>query len=243
MPEESLCMSGRLAFFKDGDEFKMFPCFMGGALEENGEFTKYNIIARNGKTWLKDREEIEICYNNSMRLPSAFNIFELGEKASYALRSVETALERSMLAPIVVGEDNSQLKFIADALDKEKNLKPFLLALKNAYSKGDNKVIQFFDNSKEDVLARWDVFVRFRNLFYTTFGVNNIEIMKKERLTESEGSGNDEITRYTLLQDMIDQRRDFCKRVKEKFNYDLDFYVNRDSVTVYETSLTNEEKN
>lgn len=243
MPEEQLCFTGRTAFFKDDEgNFKIYPCFMSGALKENGEYESYQIIARNGKTWNRKRDEIEICYNNSLCTPSAPSIFTLVDNASYALRAVRSSLRRSMLPKIVTGNTNEELKAISDMLDDERNLKPFRIAFNTAITKGDNSVIDFFDNSKEDVLARWDIFIRYRNLFYTTFGINNIEIMKKERLTESEGSGNDEITRYTLLDDMIYNRRDFCERVKERFGYELDFEVSRDSMTVYETELTNEEK-
>lgn len=243
MPEEQLCFSGRTAFFiDDNGEYKIYPCFMSGALLENGEYESYQIIARNGKTWQRKREDIEICYNNSLCVPSAPSIFTLADQASYALRAVRSSLRRSMLPKVITGNTNEALSALSDMLDDELNLKPFRVAFNSAISKNENEVIDFFDNSKEDVLAKWDVFVRYRNLFYTTFGINNIEIMKKERLTESEGSGNDEITRYTLLNDMISCRQDFCDRVKERFNYDLSFEVNRDSMTVYETQLDNDEK-
>ena len=76
---------------------------------------------------------------------------------------------------------------------------------------------------------------------YTTFGFDTIEIQKRERLTQAEGSANSEISRYSLFMDMFECRRDFADRVKEKFNFDLDVDINRNSNTVYNMQLDNEE--
>jgi hypothetical protein len=243
MPEEQLCFTGRTAFFKDDNgNFKIYPCFMSGSLLENGEYTEYTIIARNGKQWIRKKEDIEICYNNSLRLPSAIQIFALAEDASYALRAVKTSLRRSMIPPVLTATTDEQLKALAEMREPEMSMNMFFIAFKNAVAKGEVDKIDFFDNTKEDIMSKWDIFVRWRNLFYTTFGINNVEIQKKERLTKSEGTSNDEITRYTLFDDMINCRRDWCDRIKTHFGYELDFEINRDTVTVYETSLDNEEK-
>ena len=61
-------------------------------------------------------------------------------------------------------------------------------------------------------------------------------------MTEAEGSGNDEITRYTLLDDMYERRKEFIAEVKEKFGVELEVELNRDSATVYNIELDNAQK-
>ena len=243
MPEEQLCFTGKTIFFLDDNgNPKLFPGYMAGNLMENGMYDRYQIIAKNGKVWTRKYDEIEICFNNSMRFPSAWQVNSISEDCSYALRSVKTALQRTMIPAIITGSTNEQLAEISKLKNPENNLELFYTAFNSAISKSDHSVIDFFDNTKEDVIARWDIFIRFRNLFYTTFGINNVEIQKKERLTESEGESNQEITRYTLLQDMLHCRQDFCERVDKKFGHKLEVYLNRDTQSVYETLMDNEDK-
>lgn len=240
-PEEALCYWGRIGFFKEGEEYKIFPAYPSGELLENGKYSKYYMVARNGKQYMRDYDDVEICYNNFNIIPSIFLINELANKSAYALQSVDVSLERAMQPPILTVENEAQFKVLSEALDKEKNKMPFRITYSEMVE-GKTGLHHIFDNRANDVLALWDVYVRYRNLFYTTFGINNVEIQKRERLTEAEGSGNDEITRYTLLFDMYEQRTDFCKRVKEKFGYNLEVEINRDSATVYQLNLENSDK-
>lgn len=242
-PEISLCYWGMYgAFAKDGN-VKMLPAYPSGTILENGEFSKYILIARNGVTYEHDREEIALCYNNSLRIPSIMFVKEFAEKSNNALRAVDSALERSMIPAIIECDSEEDMKRLSDLYDRVKNQLPFRLTFRgDGYGANGAKINEVFDSRKYDVIQMWDVYVRYRNLFYTTFGINNVEIQKRERLTEAEGSGNDEITRYTFLTDMYQRRQEFCKEVKEKFNYDIKVELNRDSATVYNLSLDNAEK-
>ena len=119
-----------------------------------------------------------------------------------------------------------------------------VLALPPYEGYGD-KVLQrapVFDNRETDVLSLWDVFSRYDRMFYRTFGISTVGIQKNERLTEAESTGEEEMTRYTLFQDMYNCRMDGIEQVKKKFNYDLSIEVMRDQKTVYELSQSNEDK-
>lgn len=242
LPEQSLAYWGLLGAFKDGDTFKMFPAYPTGQLLENGEYSDYAMISRNGKTWNRKREEIALCYNNSLAVPSVILIREFAEKSATALRAVDSALERSMIPAILECETEDQFKKLSDLYDRAKNQLPFRLTFGEGLMNNGVKVSDIFDAKKYDMLMMWDVYVRYRNLFYTSFGINNVEIQKRERLTEAEGSGNDEITRYTMLTDMYERRLEFRDEVKEKFGVEYEVEINRDSATVYNVQLTNDEK-
>ena len=242
-PEEYLTYWARMAFFKDDDgSFKMFPAYPSGSLLENGEYDRYTIISKNGKVWERSRDDIALCYDNSMMIPFIVIVEELSGKSSVALEAVDSALRKAILPAVISCKDEQQMNMLADMYDKVKRLLPFRLTMNGGFSDDSINTFNIFDNAKNDVISLWDVYVRYRNLFYTTIGVNNIEIQKRERLTKSEGSGNDEITRYTFLNDRYLHRLTFKDEVKEKFNYELGLEINRDTATVYEENLTNEEK-
>lgn len=247
-PEDYLFYTGLVGFiknkgdFKDDAEYKILPCFGSGRLLSNGEYSEYTLFTKNGETYIRPREEIALCYNNNQRIPSSILVSEFAQKSSYALEAVDTSLRRSMLPSVWECESESDLQTALSLHDKDKTLRPYVVTMSDGLSKKSINVVHPFDNRNYDVLAQWDIYVRYRNLFYTTFGINNVEIQKRERLTEAEGSGNDEITRYTLLKEMYARRMDFVDEVKEKFNYTLTLEINRDSATVYEIRLTNDEK-
>ena len=241
--EINLCYWGIMGAFKnDKNEFRMYPAFPSGNLLENGEYSRYTMVARDGTTVDRDREDICLCYNNSLCVPSLIFIKELSQKSTNALRAVDCALERSMIPAIIECESEEQMKTLSDLYDRVKNKLPFRLTFHDGVQSAQAKVLDAFDSTKYDMIQMWDVYVRYRNLFYTSFGINNVEIQKRERLTEAEGSGNDEITRYTLLDDMYERRKEFIEEVKEKFGIELEVELNRDSATVYNIELDNAQK-
>jgi hypothetical protein len=175
-------------------------------------------------------------------MPYYPTIKHFADKSSYALRSVHVSLQKAMMPTVISCENEQQIKILNDFNYEEKTLKPFIATHKEKFDADSMERQPIFDNRENDVLALWDCYVRYRNMFYATFGINNVEIQKRERLTEAEGSGNDEIVRYSLLDDMYEQRKDFVERVNKRFGTEISIELNRDSATVYELNLTGEEK-
>lgn len=242
-PEKYLFWWGQCAFFKDDDgEFKIFPCYPAGTLLENGLYDKWTIIAENGKTWIKDYKDIEICFANTLHLPSCISTQEMVKKCTYALESVDTALRRAISPNVFSCADDNTMKMLTDYLKDSNTFPLFKIVNNEGFSKEAISLFKMFDNRENDVLALWDVFVRYRNMFLTSRGINTVEIQKKERLTEAEGGANDEFVRYSMLDSEWELRKDFKNRVKEHFDYDLDIELRRDRPTVYELELTNDEK-
>lgn len=242
-PEQYLTYNGKFAFFEHENSYKILPCMPSGNLLENGQYSMYTMIARNGETYIRNIEDVEICYCNSLRFPTLAIIQELADKSNNALLAVDTALARARQPKIIGCEDESVVTKISNAINNKDNANKLALVTDNE-GIGDNQLslTQLFDNRADDVLALWDVHVRYRNLFYSTFGVDNVEIQKRERLTEAEGSGNDEIVRYSLLTDMYKCRKDFIDRVKEHYNYEMALEINRDIATVYNIETPNAQK-
>lgn len=241
-PEEFLFWWGQMAFFEDNGEYKIFPCFPSGNLRENGLYDKWNIIAPNGKNWIKNYDEIEICFANNLRVPSYLSTSEMIDKCNYALKAVDTALKRAIAPNVFSCADEKTMKMLTDYLGDSNSLPLFKIAFNEGFNKEHLKLFKMFDNKENDILALWDVYVRYRNMFLSSRGISNIEIQKKERLTEAEGGANDEFVRYSMLDSEFDLRKDFIKRVKCHFNYELICELNRDRQTVYELTLSNEDK-
>lgn len=235
MPEEFLINWGKVAAFKDDDGyFKIYPCYGCGELLENGFYKQYTIIAKNGKMWYRDIEDIEICLDNSSHMAPIFLIGEYAKKSGYAYAAVDTALQRAMLPIILEAPNASDITSIVDMIEKGETLKVMKVLQSSKFANGEIKVTQPFDSPKSDVISLWDITVRYRNLFYNLFGFNAIDIVKNERLTERESRGNDEIIIYTFAQDRYDCRIDFIDRVEKHFGIELEYEIKRNVNTMFE---------
>lgn len=243
MIEWFLQNAGRIAMYRNDDgNLAVHPAFPAGGLTDNGTFTSYDIITPNGKTYVRKAEDIALGYNNCFKMPYVYKIDQFAKKMSYSLRAVDSALTKATLPVAALFENPDQLKKFEKYADPETAMQPFVAMLKEKLVAKEVETVSLYDSTKVDVLALWDVYTRYRNLFYTTFGINNVEIQKRERLTEAEGAGNDEITRYSLLSDMYDRRKEWVEKCKEKFGIEISFELNRDLSTVLNIETDNEEK-
>ena len=237
LPEEFLTFWGMLAFFKDDNgEYKIYPCYPCGILQQNGLYDRYTIISKNGDNWVREAKDVEICLCNSLRLPTIGIIREMTKKTSYALSSVDKAIRKAAFGNLFACKNQEQVDALTELLDNYdvKSLSPFHVTLSEGFNKDEIKSFSIFDNRENDITSLWEVFIRYKNYFYSMFGVYNIEQTKGERLTEAESKGNQDLVRYTLLDDMYRHRKDFCDRVKSHFNYDLQVEVNRTTDFNYE---------
>lgn len=235
--------SGRVAMYRNDDgNLAIHPAFPAGALTDYGTFSAYDIITPNGKTFVRKAEEIALGYNNCFKMPYVYKVNQFAKKMSYALRAVDSALTKASLPVAALFENPDQLKKFDKYTDPETAMQPFVAMLKEKLVAKEVETVSLYDATKVDVLALWDVYTRYRNLFFTTFGINNVEIQKRERLTEAEGAGNDEITRYSLLSDMFHRRKEWCERCKKLFGSEISFELNRDVSTVYNLQADNNEK-
>ena len=241
-PERWLYMNGLLAGYKDENHFDIYPAFGNGMLTEYGQFTSYTLVKMNGETMTKNFDEIELCYNNSLMIPSFVMVNELATKCNSALTAVNNTLKRAAFARIIECSDETTLDKIMGILSGTDISKIAIPTISSAIKSGGVNVHNLFDNKCDDVLALWDVYVRYRNMFYSTFGFDNVEIQKRERLTEAEGSANSEIVRYGLFDDMYSCRQDFVERCNERFGEKIEVEINRNSSSVYNMRLSNDEK-
>lgn len=224
--EEYLIYWGMCGAFEDSGEIKILPCYGSGALREDGLYTEYMFIAKNGKSYIRKIEDVELCFNNSNRIPSILSINEFTQKSSYALQVVDSALRKASLPNLLVADDETDLSSITDLYDEQGNLKPFRVTLNKGFTDGDIKNVSIFDNKNIDIKALLDVFKKYNDLFYNSFGVTT-SIAKNERMSKEEALSNEEMVRYGLISDMLSCRECFVALVNEHFGTELSVKLNR----------------
>ena len=241
--EPRLQLSGRLAVFKDDDgKILIHPCYPAGTLMANGEYEHYTIIARNGQQWIKKYDEIAIIFNNMFKLPYYSLIVQLADRSEKSLIAVDAALERAATPPVLECDTDEQMKTAIEVLGADKN-KAFLVKRRQGgYGEAGMNRVSAFDNRETDILSLWDVFSRYDRFFYRTFGISTVGIQKNERLTKAESTGEEEMTRYSLFEDMYSRRLEGIKQANEMFGTEIEIEINRDSKTVYELQLDNDDK-
>lgn len=241
---ELLCFTrGLVCMFKDDEgEIRIGHCGANGILLGNGLYTEYNIFTLEGKYYRRKLDEIELLHNTYDDLPSIYPVMEYVFKATEALKAVDVSLARSMLGSILNCKDEqTKNKVIESITHVLENKIPFNVAcgdwLNNALEH-----VNLYDDREYNITALWDIFIRYRNMFFTTYGINTVEIAKSERLTQAEGSSNDEIVDFTMFNDMYTQRKDWVERCNEHFGLSMQVEINRGVNTTTNMMLTSEEK-
>ena len=234
LPEEYLMFAARLGFFKYNGEFKMLPVFPSGTLLENGEYTDYIATAKNGNQYHIKRDELCICYSNSLVLPTIGIINEWAERCGYALSAVDNMLAKSIMPDVIGTRDKDALASLTKFWDKDNKLVPFVVSQNEALFNNETVRVPLFDSREKDVLAQWEIFEKYRNFFFNLFGVFSVGIQKNERLTKRESEGNSDNVRYSLYDDMYYNRLSFAKDVYERFGYKLEVKKNREIAVTQE---------
>jgi hypothetical protein len=240
--EEGLFNWGMVGYYEENGVGYIAPCFGNGILQENGLYSSYTFIYRNGKMVIKDYKDIELCFNNLYRIPSIITVNEIVDKCLRALRTVDMLLMKAGLPSINAIGDETKVQQVIDKIKKAYDLNDPYAIVSGEWTGTEVTKVNMYDNKADDILAQWDIFVRYKNLFFTTFGVNNVEISKQERLTLAESESNTEITRYGLFYDMFEHRRSWCRRIEKHFGKKIRVFINRNVDTVTEFEMTTDEK-
>lgn len=243
MPERYACWWSMFAMFKDDNgELALYPAYPSGRLLRNGQYEKYNIVAMDGKNWIRSRDEIALCYNNTLGTPSIGYINEFADKMANALRAVDCTLERAMKPVVFQTSDPEDFKTLSGMYDKVNSQLPFRVMMTESVISDVKSINDNFSMANYNILDMFDVFTKYRNLFYQTFGINVLNVIKKERVNSAESMADSDMVSFTLLNGMYNRRKEFCKEAKEKFGSEISFDLNRGAEGTYNISADDEEK-
>lgn len=234
MPERYACWWGTFAAFRDDDgEIKIFPAYPSGAINENGLYEHYTMVALNGRNWRRSLKDVVLCFNNTLATPSIGIINELAEKMSTALRAVDCALERSLIPTVFSTPNPEDFKTLSGLYDSVKNQLPFRVMQSDSVVNELKVVNDAFDSGRYNVTEMFEIFTKYRNLFNQIFGINALNVIKRERLTPGELTGDEEQATFTLINGMYERRQEFCKNCNSKFGTNISFDISRNDGEIY----------
>lgn len=180
----------------------------------------------------KDKMAI-LCFNNFFGTSSLEKISYYAYKLANIERisDVNLNLQRAM-GIIGCTNENTRLS-IENIINDWNNNK--IINITTDEIMDDVKTMQFDVPFIGDKLM--DMKNRIFNEFLTDFGINNIQINKKERLTENESQVNNEVVNINL-QNYYDTRLTFIRQMNECFGTNSGVYVNSDLENIIKNTRT-----
>lgn len=207
---ENLIFNNQIAVFDDGT--KVGCCTGSGSLLNNGFYSSYMITLRNGEQFIRDFKDIEVCRLNSFEFPYIFHIVELSKALSNAYLSTANATERSMIPPIIIASDDTQVASILDMYSEKLNFSPFRITKNEAFANGEIQKVDLFTSTNYDLNMFWDNYTKLKNLIMNMFGVPSVDIQKRERLTTEEAVTSSQDSSFMFGEDIKRNLTDFKTR-------------------------------
>lgn len=167
----------------------------------------------------------ELCYYSYARV-SPWNALEIyARKMAHYERTEDVNLTQQMRPFIGIAPREKQMELV-NLLKQVEGGEPAIL--------GDSGLLKLVDNVKTldigvplitEELARSSQNVLNQALLY--LGIPHLAFEKGERMIEDEARANTAPTNIMLL-DCLDARREFCKKVNNRFGLDIRVYFNED---------------
>lgn len=224
--EKKLFETGRICFFKD--KFLGFLCLPvneSGLQNVYGEFNRKNIYADNGFTRKRTLENSVVIYNNYLRTPTFTTINLYAIRLSRVQNIIDQNLNAQKTPILIVSPENQRLT-MKEVYEQYEGDAPVIY--------GDSELaIDSIRVLKTDAPYVVDKLTLYKhelwNEVMTFLGINNANQDKKERLVESEVGANDEQIEQARY-NMLDARRDACKKINEMFGLEIDCKFRNDDV-------------
>lgn len=213
---------GQCAFLKDKSYgFINTKAVSNGKLNIYGLPTSINCFSyeysqtRKLYTGIKD-DEYDSCIlvmNNIERLPTAPTLELFARRLYEAERTCDVNV-KSLKTPLMLRGDENSLLTLKNLYEKYDGNEPVIIADKKQLGKDVVEVINteapvLFDKLMIYKMQIW-------NEALTYLGINNVAVEKKERLVESEATGNNELINLNL-ESRLQVRKLACKQFNEYF--------------------------
>lgn len=221
--EQTLINTGLCIFYKS----KKLGCYMVSKVAKIGyndynEPTKFKVIHNGqgkflGKSETIERKECVPIYNDITMNGETLRIDFHSKKIS----RIEKTITQNLLQlsnPYMVSCPEEQLESVKKVFkEKEENV-PYIVTSK-AFD--DNVKINVFDlHTTNNLESLEKERIQVKNDFLTSIGINNVNIMKKERLITGESNANNEEINYNKITRMK-TRLLAIEEINEKFNQNI----------------------
>lgn len=235
--EESLFEDGQASVLYDTDK----KLIINTRCADNGEINIYNLPTRincysvnfrtdrivyNGiiEDTLNKETQAVLMLNDEERLPSWVYVFEYAERLADAQKTIDINV-RAQRTPILILGSKKQKMSLENMYAQYDGYKPVIMGDEDYLSQDSIKAVNTgapyvadkIQNLKKEI---W-------NEFLGTFGINNINVEKKERLISAESDSNNEVTNYAL-KSYFDARKRAVKQINELFGTNIEVKINAD---------------
>ena len=235
--EQSLFEDGQASVLYDTDK----KLVINTRCADNGEINIYNLPTRincfsvnfrtdrivyNGiiEESLNKETQAVLMLNDEERLPSWVYVFEYAERLADAQKTIDINV-RAQRTPILILGSKKQKQSLENMYAQYDGYKPVIMGDEDYLSQDSIKAVNTgapyvadkIQNLKKEI---W-------NEFLGTFGINNINVEKKERLISAESDSNNEVTNYAL-KSYFDARKKAVKQINELFGTNIEVKINAD---------------
>lgn len=235
--EQSLFEDGQASVLYDTDK----KLIINTRCADNGEINIYNLptkincfsvnfrtdrLVYNGiiEDTLNKETQAVLMLNDEERLPSWVYVFEFSERLADAQKTIDINV-RAQRTPILILGSKKQKNSLENMYAQYDGYKPVIMGDEDYLSQDSIKsvntgapyVADKIQNLKKEI---W-------NEFLGTFGINNINVEKKERLISAESDSNNEVTNYAL-KSYFDARKKAVKQINELFGTNIEVKINAD---------------
>lgn len=224
--ENELFDQGRINFFKDKNlGYLCLPVNESGPINIYNEPTKKYIYASDGFSRKRNISNSVTIYNNFLRTPTFTTVNLYAIRLAEVQRTIDTNMLAQKTPVVIICPENERLAF-KNIYNQVKSNRPAIwgtseLNLDN-YRVLNTQAPYVVDKL---TLYKHDLW----NECMTFLGVNNANQDKKERLVESEVGANDEQIEQARF-NMLDARKQACKKINEMFGLDIDVKFRNDDV-------------
>jgi hypothetical protein len=206
---------------------------MGGALvaskvEDTDAFNDYDepTSIRVGSGWRRKKlsaGEFVLIRNDYLSKPSELAVRHFAKRLSAVDKTIDVNLEQ-LKQPSIIQCPEGQLLTAKQLWAKRENGEPVIFTAEGLLDNIDIKVMGLDVHNHIPDLE--DTKHEFINESMTYFGINNVNVIKKERLVSGETSQNDEQIQLNLNA-MLKPRQDACKELKRIFDIDVSVSVDK----------------
>ena len=168
-------------------------------------------------------EDCVIMYNNEMRLPSSIDVHYFSKRLSDIDKTILCNMEQ-LKNSMVISCPEGQKKTIERLIEQKKDCEPYII-VESSFS-NYNQPVNFFATKTENICLQLEEEKKIaESQALTFFGINNVNINKKERLITNEVDSNNE--EIALRNDsMLDERIKAIDNVNKKFGCDIKVLYN-----------------
>lgn len=227
---------GKINFFKDE-----LIGFLALRVNESGkqniynEFDKKYIYADNGFRRVRNLRNSVTIYNNYLRTPTYTTVNLYAIRLARVTRAIDLNIEAQKTPILITCPENQKLS-LKNVYEQYKGNAPVIYT-DSEFNLDSIKVLKTDAPFVVDKLTLYkhDIW----NEVMTFLGVNNSNQDKKERLVANEVDANDEQIEQARF-NMLDARKDACKKINEMFGLNIDVKFRNDNVQkAYEENKIN----